>query len=1556
MTTPLDFDDIRRRHRESIAAAQTRLTELQKQRVNVPPVASAPVDPLENFGLNPPTVAGVITSGAPTNFIQPPPSAATIQAPTRAQPEREPLFGEGVLKGVMGAARALNTRAPFEGESKVLGLEPSLNPIRMATSALGLSGRIGQRTATQVIAGVQKALPGRQELETLVDDEIASGKGYIDALDAAFTRLGRSGGWSIPFATTALTPKGSITVNWEDLVAAGFDPIDIALTVGTGGGAKVVKGATKVALEAAKPFIDPGIVKQIRKATPAPPAPIASTVPEIPHSARLETQVFGGVKKGLGNINLPLLGSANSGLMGTLLKKSGIAEAINPTAIAANDAGKTAAIIYTAASAQGANMVEVIKHYVRGNAKNPIEIMFDLDKEGFVRTANIKLSKFGEDVYRSKGLATSGDRTIHFYDLAEFWLDPKRNPADFANSLFDGLSPEQIEALNRFRKVHEDLIKYAQKEGLIELKQGQTAGKAFEEKFGTPKDIYSWVHRHALGKQIVDNNGNPLDVLYSGISADGQPSLAFKATRTYETAIEGVAEGMKYGGPTDNLDVLATSIYRAVAEKRAAEVIERSTKLVTDMDVMKKVHPNLIAEKDIATKFLKIAEANVRRIENRRNRRVAKSPLLEDADDLADAEVIRNGAEYADHINLLQDRFLKAMVHLQKSKDAPTDGLKNKYRALYERQMGHYHAVKDEAERIFNNHQHLYRQTLASHRRIVSNDSEIFGLTNDLQQAEAQRALASLAHMRANKDYSEAMDRIAKSVELDARVFGHAKGKVPVKHFQEGPLQGRIIQTEMTRPLAGKPVAKSIADPLYERLKDRGVTVNVAGKERRPLEVISQFTGTARFLSAGAADIGFFGVHGAILAFAHPTMWAKAAKQSFKAMLLPENHSKYVFQNYDRIVWAVENGLDLSSVEMVQAIQRTGAFGRIGGAIENRVYQRLGQEGVDRLREINKYNPITQVPRRVGIGMNVFTDVAKLEMVKAFHPWTTTNALTGKEVIAHINNMMGGMNSGMLGVSPTVRQLEGSLLLFSPRYTRSAFALIAELARGSGKVGTLEGLATRDSMRSIAAFIGGGTAVMWAIGEATGKEAQLNPLKPGWLTVEVGGAQIGISGSMRALLDTMFRVVAIASGDNKNQDMNALVNFNPLDPKHRRDNPILQYALGRMAPGVRDILTRETFDGQPIENPIQMTGELAKKFMPFALQAQLFPPPGVPGQSPIMMVPETVGLRSRRLNASERLEAARDDIAAAAHAQDPATYQAPNWRGLDRDAQDFLEKQNQQLRVLEEASHAASKHGELGNYFERVNDDRLAKHQSLTLAAREFQETGNGRTFRNKYDEAMAVHRAMSDQTKREFSSVVTDLESRRKRNLMEASDFNRLLNEYENLIKDNPNMLDEFGNMDWDKHNAEEQKFRDRVGEDIFQRIRRDYLGFDINGGELPLVYQGEQFVRQLRRAREVLREAGYWKIADDIVGNDPTARAIWYQYENSDNPAEREAIKKRYRSISRIEEIVDRNRLRIRRSNPDVDIALMTFYGTRAVSRPGLAIERQIGRAARMQPVAAR
>jgi hypothetical protein len=1517
-TSPLSFEDIRQRRREAVAAATARTIQKRKEAPRRSLSLAPP--PADLFESMPSGTANVITSLAPPplgGFV--PPDAETALVPA---PQDEP-FGSGVVRGVANTARFLNRRLPWEQErpEAPFGLEPTMNPIRLGSQLIGLSGRLGQRAATQVIAGSQKYLiPGRQELETLLDEELAGGKGYVDALDSAFRRAGREGGVRIPFARTAVTPEGSITVDWEDVIAAGFDPIDLALTVGTGGASKAVKGTGRV-LDAARKGLAPVEAAGRRKAPlAAQPATTRRVVGEVPDLGKLQLQTFGGTQKGLGKMVNAVNPNLKQRIMGTAFRP--ITGVLNPTAVAGTNPAKRAPIVYEAASAYGANMTQAALDWVRA-AGDPSSV-FHLSKDQVSRLPNIKLTAKGRQVFASRGLPTTGP--FAFGDIAEYWV---RGEAPDV-SLFKGLAPEQVNVLERLRRVYRELAEYAQREGILETKKGVTVGQKFAEQFGSPGDIFAWVHRAAAGKKIVNESGKIEELLFNTGRGGSGKTNPFTKTRTYELMQEGLADGIRYVNPMESLETIAAAVYRQVAEKRALAVLENTGKLVTSAQVMSKLYPGIIAQKEAAEKFVAATEANIRRIKRKIANRKAKSPLLKDADELADDDVIRNGHTYAATINKMQDELIEGMQFLARSKTAANDGLRRRFRNLYRERLGRFKAVREEAERIFSEHQRLYRRTLASHRRIVSNDSEIFGFTNDLGQAEAQHALAQLARMRATREHAKTMEQIADATDLDVRVFGGPAGgfSTEVTHFREGPLAGKIAP-------------KDFAEPLAERLRDRGMTVNIKGRERRPLAVIEQFTGAARTLAAGSADVGWLGIQGALLAATHPAIWAKAAGNSLRAVLDPELRARYIAANYDHLLSFIENAGDIGSSEFVQSLDRMGAWGRLGAGIERKVASKWGDEGVDVLNKMRRYNPVT----RLGTGFNVFQDVGKLELWKSMRGFTATDALTARELTSHINNMLGTLNTRMLGVSPTQRQIEGGLLLFSPRYTRSAFALVAELARSSGRPGTLEGLATRESMRAIGSFIAAGTLLMYAVGEATGSEVQLDPLKPGWLSVKIGGQQVGISGATRSLLDTLFRITAIASGTNENSEMADLVGFDPFNPEHRSQNPILQYALGRMPPGIREILTRETFDGQKIEGPAEMTRELAKEFLPFALQAQLFPPPGVEGQSPLAMIPESLGLRARPLSAYERLQEAQDRIAGEAAGRP--------WKDLDADKQAVLRRDNPELRDLEENLHAVP-NARFGPYFDRIAQDRETRNELIEQAAAEFRATGNGRTFRAKYDEAMAQHRLLRRRTEADFADQVAELDRRRERKLADSpSDFNRVLDRYASEVKDNPNFVDQFGNPDWDRINEADQAFRRDVGEDIYRRIRQLYLGFDENGVPLRQEYTGQEFVWQLRRAREALREAGYWQIADDIVGDDPEARAIWRWYENSENPAEREAIKGRFRAIRRIERIVDRNRERIRRRNPDVDTALMLFYGTRAASPQGRRLERQIQSAARAQPV---
>ena len=150
---------------------------------------------------------------------------------------------------------------------------------------------------------------------------------------------------------------------------------------------------------------------------------------------------------------------------------------------------------------------------------------------------------------------------------------------------------------------------------------------------------------------------------------------------------------------------------------------------------------------------------------------------------------------------------------------------------------------------------------------------------------------------------------------------------------------------------------------------------------------------------------------------------------------------------------------------------------------------------------------------------------------------------------------------------------------------------------------------------------------------------------------------------------------AVAGLDRR--EASDILQWNLFNPEDRRANPMLSYWLNRTAPGVRELLTQETFDGEQLDTPVDMVVKgIAPKFLPFAAQELLSPGPGVPRQSPIALIPESLGLRARPLSAYERLLAAQDKAARESDFGRVVTASDEEWgKGLSADENDFLERQ-----------------------------------------------------------------------------------------------------------------------------------------------------------------------------------------------------------------------------------------------------------------------------------------
>ena len=788
---------------------------------------------------------------------------------------------------------------------------------------------------------------------------------------------------------------------------------------------------------------------------------------------------------------------------------------------------------------------------------------------------------------------------------------------------------------------------------------------------------------------------------------------------------------------------------------------------------------------------------------------------------------------------------------------------------------------------------------------------------------------------------------------MQLKAFGEvgedlAKRRVPITHFTNGPLANSFAP-------------ESVAKELEKTFGDQGIEA---------FRRIEQVTGTARTLAAGSADIGWMGIQGSLLAATHPRAFAKAAINSLEAVLQPGRRDEYIRQNLPEIMDFLKNGGDIGSSEFFTAIDRTGLLSTVTnwltvkeGKTPKWVPGATGRKIAPRGSRVAKMTELwgrdVKPLGRLGTGFNTFVDIAKIELWKSFNPMLSANLLTRREIATYVNNVMGTLNSQMLGVRQTQRQIEGGMLLFSPRFTRSAFAVTGQAMKamtgGAKGAGQLEGLASREAVRSISGMLAGGTFVMAGIAAATGqweefKRNGLDPMKPGWMTVEIGGQRVGIGGSTRALLDMVFKSTA-AMAEMNGRDAQDLAKWNIFDPLHRAQNPIPNFWLNRTAPGIREIMLGETFEGQGLDTPAEHVIQgIAPKFMPFAAQNFLQPGQGNSHPGLIAAVPESVGLRARPLSVFERRAALRDELALTAFNrkwEDLDVDERNQVQSLDQDNGGRLNELNELVETVESPT--------VGAYFndrKAIQDSINEEMQKAVLRLTSVHR--NGRTFKEDHDRL--VREARNSRIRLEESETHADaieyLDERRQARMDGETFFNQLYDEYTDKVKNIDNYVDETtGVIDWDERDKREQDWKKRLvdefgeteGETLYTRMRNNYVGRDINGERFktPVDYPGEEMVWALRDARELLNSVRYWQQAKDVIGNNPTMLQVWAQFEISD-PLTREAMKKQYRGIARIERQVKRRRDRLRRNNPEIDQALIDWYGHRAGNRSNIRAER--------------
>ena len=339
----------------------------------------------------------------------------------------------------------------------------------------------------------------------------------------------------------------------------------------------------------------------------------------------------------------------------------------------------------------------------------------------------------------------------------------------------------------------------------------------------------------------------------------------------------------------------------------------------------------------------------------------------------------------------------------------------------------------------------------------------------------------------------------------------------------------------------------------------------------RQLEMINS---VPRLLITGSLDAGQLTIQGAPYFFAHPARWATTVARMLQAMTRSRDFGRFL-SKWPAAKKAAQSGVDVGGTEFTEAL---------------------------RITPIGRLPVAGQILRTVGRGFDGFITVGRINIHDAL-----ASATAGKEgaegllrLGRYANTFLGTPSLKGLGISTTQRQIEGAVVFFAARYTRSGLALPAYML---GK-----GVPAAHARVAIGKFLLGGLATFYGLGKALGlsdKEVleRMNPQSRGrFLSLPVGKNEVGFGGKFRALFGLMG---ALTVHDNWKFDT-----WN----EAFLQNPAMRYWRSMSAPitgTFLDFATGEDFLGFPVDldelmtNPRRLLRYMGDRLLPLNLEALL---------------------------------------------------------------------------------------------------------------------------------------------------------------------------------------------------------------------------------------------------------------------------------------------------------------------------------------------------------------
>lgn len=359
--------------------------------------------------------------------------------------------------------------------------------------------------------------------------------------------------------------------------------------------------------------------------------------------------------------------------------------------------------------------------------------------------------------------------------------------------------------------------------------------------------------------------------------------------------------------------------------------------------------------------------------------------------------------------------------------------------------------------------------------------------------------------------------------------------------------------------------------------------------------------------------------------------WSKATYLHYKSFWDEGVQRNYLGNNADVFREMIREGgvpISASASDFYVGLQQDALIPRVlttieKGGLPGRAAERVLRGGLKRFER----------------SFDTFGDVIRAETWKAMSGTARKSPGGLQELGAFIRNSTGAFNSYSVGIAAPQQSVERAWMFFSPRYTRSSLALVADVLKG--------GLRGKEARNAMASMLAVGTGMNYAITKALGQEPNLDPTKSDFMTVKIAGHNIGPGSFFVSFLRFASKVAA------RSVDTGMGTFFDP----NTRDNPMLSFLRGRSAPmgGLAwDIAQGSDFLGNKLESPTDWAAHLGKQTLPFALETAIFDG----GFGPVLL-PELSGMRTHPVSDREVRDDIREQLAF-------NEYDGKEWKDLNK--------------------------------------------------------------------------------------------------------------------------------------------------------------------------------------------------------------------------------------------------------------------------------------------------